>query len=43
MANRENRRTGSVGVTFAKARVANPLAAELPSVELELLIDTGAI
>lgn len=32
-----------MGVTFAKARIANPLAADVPPVELEFLIDTGAI
>jgi len=40
---RDDRSIGSVGVTFAKARVANPRASGGPSVELEFLIDTGAL
>jgi len=43
MPEHRDRTIGSVGVTFAKARVANPRITDGPSVELEFLIDTGAI
>jgi clan AA aspartic protease len=43
MADDELERTAAVGVTFTKARIANPYRRELPALEIELLVDTGAI
>ena len=43
MDDRSKRRPATVGITFAKARVANPRRADLGEVDLELLVDTGAL
>ena len=32
-----------MGITFAKARVANPRRSDLGEVDIELLVDTGAL
>lgn len=37
------RRPSRVGITFATARLANPYRRDVAAIEIELLVDTGAI
>ena len=39
----DTHRRPSVGVTFTKARIRNPGRGDLVPIEIELLVDTGAI
>ena len=43
MSGHETRRPSTVGITFTKARLANPERVDLAPLEVELLVDTGAI
>ncbi len=39
----EQRKSPPVGITFTRVQVGNPERPDLPPVEIELLVDTGAI
>jgi len=43
MAGRRPDRSGSVGVTYVAARISNPRRPKSEAVELDFLVDTGAI
>jgi clan AA aspartic protease len=43
MAKRGGRSIGSVGVTYIRAAISNPRQSGGPSIEIEFLVDTGAI
>jgi clan AA aspartic protease len=43
MSTRRTRKSPAVGITFTKARLANPRRPDLPEVDVELLVDTGAL
>ncbi len=43
MASRRTRKASLVGITFTKARLSNPRRPDVPEVELELLVDSGAL
>jgi len=43
MAGRRADRSGSVGVTYVAARISNPRRPEHAAIELDFLVDTGAI
>jgi len=43
MANDSRRRPSAVGITFTKARLSNPRRLDLAEIELELLVDGGAL
>lgn len=43
MSDHEARRPSTVGITFTKAQLANPERVDLAPLEVELLVDTGAI
>ena len=43
MVDDKSRSDGRVGITFTTARLANPYRRDVPALEIELLVDTGAI
>ncbi len=43
MVHARTRKVPAVGITFTKVRLANPGRSDLVPVELELLVDTGAV
>ena len=43
MGNDETRRHGRVGITFTTARLSHPYRRDITALEIELLVDTGAI
>jgi clan AA aspartic protease len=43
MANVDTRRASAVGITFTKARLSNPRRPDIAAIEIELLVDSGAL
>ncbi len=43
MTNEPHRKPSPVGITFTKARLTNPRRADLGEIEIEMLVDSGAL
>lgn len=43
MANGYTHRASAVGITFTKARLSNPRRPDIAAIEIELLVDSGAL